>query len=74
MDSNGNMVRSVMKYDNNRNGMESMWNESQSVAGKLHLIIFYSMETSGVCNIDIISFLNGKMTSVWCFNSLVLKG
>ena len=74
IDSNGNTVQSAVKYGNNGGGMESMWNESQSVARKLHLPIVYSMEASGVYHIDILSFLNGKKASVWCFNPLVLRG
>ena len=74
IDSNGNMVRSAVKYDNNGSGMESMWNESQYVAKELHLPIVYSMEASGIYHLGLLSFLNEKKASVWCFNPLVLRG
>ena len=74
IDNSGNTVQSAVKYDNNGCGMESMWNESQSVAEQMHLPIVYSMEASGIYHIGLLSFLNEKKASVWCFNPLVLRG
>ena len=74
IDNSGNTVQSAVKYDNSGSGMESMWNESRSVAEQMHLPIVYSMEASGIYHIGLLSFLNEKKASVWCFNPLVLRG
>jgi transposase len=74
LDCNGNTVQPARKYCNNGEGMENMWNDSRSVAGRLGLPVVYSMEATGIYHLDLLSFLNGKQATVFCLNPLVLRG
>ena len=74
VDSKGKTVVSARKYDNTGPGIDSMWNEMQTVSGKLGMHMAYAMESSGIYHIDLLAFLSGACADVTCLNPLSLSG
>ncbi len=72
--SNGNVVLSARKYDNNSIGMERMWKETQSVAERIGLPMVYAMESSGIYHVELLAFPNEKHAAAYCTNPLQLRG